>query len=135
MYKNILIPVALDHDGGIEKALAAARELADASARVTVMHVIETIPGYVRGQIPEEVLEARRAEMKKTLAGIAAKMPGATAQLVTGHAGQTIVNFADDHGVDCIILSSHKPGISDFFIGSTANRVVHHAKCSVHVIR
>ncbi|WP_170501927.1 universal stress protein, partial [Ruegeria atlantica] len=38
-------------------------------------------------------------------------------------------------GIDCIVLASHKPGMKDFFLGSTAALVVRHARCSVHVLR
>ena len=38
-------------------------------------------------------------------------------------------------GVDLIIVASHRPGLQDYFLGSTAAKVVRHAKCSVLVIR
>ncbi|MBT8411941.1 MAG: universal stress protein, partial [Octadecabacter sp.] len=44
-------------------------------------------------------------------------------------------DFATDNSIDCIIMASHQPGLEDYFLGSTAARVVRHAKCSVHVIR
>lgn len=135
MYKNILLPIVLDHEEGTQLALNAARLLADEGAAFIVMHVMESIPGYVRSQISEETLTQRRNDMQKALDKIATELSGATTALVSGHAGQTIVNFADEHDIDCIILSSHIPGIENFFIGSTANKVVHHAHCSVHVIR
>ena len=33
------------------------------------------------------------------------------------------------------MIASHKPGFSDYFIGSTAARIVRHAQCSVLVTR
>lgn len=135
MYKNILIPVDFGHDGGVEKALAIARVLAGTSAKFTVMHVMETLPGYVTGQLDHQVLDQRKHELQEALDKIAATLDGATAQLVSGHAGQTIVHFADNNDIDCIVVSSHKPALADMFIGSTANRVVHYANCAVHVIR
>ncbi|WP_245271088.1 universal stress protein [Hoeflea phototrophica] len=51
------------------------------------------------------------------------------------HPGSTIVEYAAAHEIDCIIIASHRPGLQDCFLGSTASRVVRHAKCAVHVIR
>jgi len=42
---------------------------------------------------------------------------------------------AQEKGVDLIIIASHRPGLQDYFLGSTAAKVVRHAKCSVLVIR
>ena len=36
---------------------------------------------------------------------------------------------------DCIVIGSHKPGLIDYLLGSTAARVVRHAPCAVHVLR
>lgn len=135
MYKNILIPVDFDHEEGIENSFRAARLLADENAKFTVMHVMEAIPGYVRGQISEDILKHRHEEMKLSLDKAASGLPGATALLETGHAAQNIVNFAERNDVDCIVLSSHTPRLQKFFIGSTAAKVVNHASCTVLVIR
>lgn len=135
MYKNILIPVVFDHKDGIRKALSAARLLADKDAQVTVMHVLEAVPGYVSSQISDDILENRRKESDRLLNETTAELDGARAKLVSGHAGHTIVNYSSENDIDCIILSSHKPSVMDFFIGSTASRVVHHAACSVLVVR
>ena len=135
MYKNILIPVALDKDHDAKASFEAARLLADAGAVFTVVHVQEPIPAYVASQIPNEVLANTRHEIQAGLQQSAEEIPGARAQLISGHAGRAIVDFANENDIDCIVLASHKPGFENIFLGSTANRVVHHARCSVHVIR
>ncbi|WP_050606082.1 universal stress protein [Ruegeria sp. 6PALISEP08] len=135
MYKNILIPVALDQEHDTQASFEAARQLADADAVFTVIHVQEPIPAYVGSQIPSEVLANTRHEILENLHQTASKIPDAKARLISGHAGRAIVDFANESDADCIVLASHKPGFDDIFLGSTANRVVHHARCSVHVIR
>ncbi|WP_425078527.1 universal stress protein [Ruegeria denitrificans] len=135
MYKNILVPVALDKDHDTQASFEAARLLANADAEFTVLHVQEPIPAYVASQIPEEVLANTRKELQESLHLNAAELSGAKPRLVSGSAGRAIVDFANENDIDCIVLASHKPGIENIFIGSTANRVVHHANCSVHVIR
>ncbi|MFA3920822.1 universal stress protein [Ruegeria hyattellae] len=135
MYKNILIPVALDQDHDTHASFEAARQLADADAACTVVHVQEPIPPYVASQISSEVFANTQHELLESLHQNASEIPGSKTRLISGHAGRAIVNFANENDVDCIVLASHKPGFEDIFLGSTANRVVHHAKCSVHVIR
>ncbi len=135
MYKNILIPVALDKEHDTQASFKAARQLADADAVFTVVHVQEPIPAYVGSQIPSEVLANTRHEILESLHQATSEISDAKVQLISGHAGRAIVDFANQNDVDCIVLASHKPGFEDIFLGSTANRVVHHAKCSVHVIR
>lgn len=135
MYKNILVPVILDEGHDTQAAYLAARALADDGAKFTVIHVMEAIPGYAASAIPADVLANSRNEIEKALKQSAAALPGASTHLISGHAGNAIVNYSREYGIDCIIVASHKPGFEKFFLGSTADRVVRHAKCSVHVIR
>ena len=44
-------------------------------------------------------------------------------------------NALNENKADLIIVASHTPDISNYFIGATADRVVRHAKCSVLVDR
>lgn len=135
MYKNILIPMALENAGNDGTAMKIARRLLDEGGNVTALHVIEAIPAYAVVNLPDNYQEARRAEamtsMKAELGGDTDVNP----VVVIGHAGRTILDYADRQGCDCIILASHIPEMQDYFLGSTAAWVVRHAKCSVHVIR
>lgn len=112
-----------------------ARALAGEDAKLSVVHVQEAIPSYVTAEIPSEVLARTRHDIEEKLAQSAKALPGAVPVLITGHAGRTIVDYASANDIDCIVMASHRPGIEDYFLGSTASRVVRHAKCSVHVIR
>jgi universal stress protein F len=135
MHKNILIPVVFDEHHDTQASYLVARALADEGAKFTVVHVLETIPSYVAAQVPSEVLANTRHEVEESLVQSTKALPGAVPVLISGNAGSAIVDYASEHNVDCIILASHRPGLGDFFLGSTASRVVRHAKCSVHVIR
>ncbi|MCB4458390.1 universal stress protein [Leisingera sp. McT4-56] len=135
MYKNILVPIAPDHGADSASALQAARLLADSDARITALTVADEIPGYVVQQLPEGLLENTRAEMLAELKADLGGVAGVKADVVTGHAGRTITDYAEAHGADCIVIASHRPGLQDYFLGSTAARVVRHAKCTVVVIR
>lgn len=135
MYQNILIPVLLDEEHDATASFDVARALAGENAKMTVLHILETIPAYVTAQIPDAMLANTHAEVEEKLNDVVKGLPGAEAKLISGHAGAAIVDYVKDHGIDCVVVASHRPGFQDFFLGSTASRVVRHASCSVHVIR
>ena len=135
MYKNILIPVLLDPDHAPDAALSAARALADDGAAVTLLHVIEELPSYATAYVAADVVESSRKAARDRLKEIGAQYDGARTELITGHSARNILSWAEEHEADCIIVSSHKPGVQDYFLGGTAARVVRYAQCAVHVIR
>lgn len=135
MYKNILVPVVFDEGHDTQSSYIAARTLADEGATFTVLHVMEAIPAYVASEILADVMARTRDEIKESLQKAATALPGSSVKLLSGHAGGKIVDYANANEIDCIVIASHKPGIEDFFLGSTADWVVRHSKCSVHVIR
>ncbi|NRP14264.1 Universal stress protein F [Aliiroseovarius sp. xm-m-379] len=135
MYKNILVPIALDHDRDSNQSLKIAKVLADEGAKITALHVMEEIPSYVAQYLPEGQISGNAHQLEDRLQQELADMPGVEAKVVSGHAGHAIVDYATRHDVDCIVVASHRPGLTDFLLGSTAARVVRHAPCCVHVSR
>ena len=136
MFKNILVPVMLDHGDTHRKALQAAAALRDGDGAVTLLHVLEAIPTWMTAQIPGEVTANRLNDAKSALQEIADDAgANVSADVIFGHAGRTIVEHAEAHGIDCIIISSHHPGLEDYLLGSTAARIVRHSSCSVVVLR
>jgi nucleotide-binding universal stress UspA family protein len=135
MYKNLLVPVVFSDGHDTQASFLVAKALADENATFTVMHVMERVPGYAAGHIPAELLASSRREVERLLAQSAGALPGAKTALIDGNAGRQIVDYAAENGIDCIVMASHKPGLSNLLLGSTADRVVRHAKCAVHVIR
>jgi len=135
MYKNILVPIALDHGRDSNEALKIARVLADEGAKITALHVMEEVPSYVAQYLPEGQMESNEKELKNRLTSELAGAAGVEVAVVAGHAGHTIVDYAAHNEIDCIVVASHRPGLQDYFLGSTAARVVRHAPCAVHVSR
>ncbi len=135
MYDKILVPIAFDEDHDDSKALPVARLLANPGAQIVLFHVMDEIPPYAMSYLAEDFRSESRdaiiAELKKRTEGT----ENAQVVVVDGHSGRTIVDWAGDHEVDCIVISSHRPGLQDYFLGSTAARVVRHAPCAVHVLR
>ncbi len=134
MYSNILVPIALDHDDAAAAAIEIAQALRAQGGRLTLLHVLDEVPSFVSTHLPEGVLEGNVKAAESELARIAGPV-GAEAKVVWGHSARTILDFAQDHQNDCIVIASHKPGLQDYFLGSTAAHVVRHAQCSVHVLR
>ncbi|WP_422662020.1 universal stress protein [Pannus brasiliensis] len=60
----------------------------------------------------------------------------ATADYHIGEPGEAICRVAEDWGADLIVIGRHaRGGISELLLGSVSNYVIHHAKCSVLVVK
>lgn len=135
MYHNILVPISFDVDRDISGPLKLANLLATPDAQVTLLHVVEHIPDYAISYMPKEYLTEARQAIQTELDTLAAKVPNAKGLVVEGHSGRTILDWAEVNTPDLIIMASHRPGMQDLLLGSTATHVVRHAKCAVHVVR
>ena len=61
---------------------------------------------------------------------------GVTSEVVMGIPGQTIIDIAEGWSADLIVVGSHGRGFwSRALLGSVSDSVVHHANCSVLVVR
>jgi nucleotide-binding universal stress UspA family protein len=56
-------------------------------------------------------------------------------ELVPGHAAEVITHYAAAHGDDLIVIGHRGHFLGDVLLGSTADRVAHHAQCPVMVVR
>ena len=135
MYKNVLVPIAIDHEAATEQALSVARLLVDEGGSITALNVVEPIPGFIANELPQGQLEKTAEEVRHLLTREIGNVQGVSPVIMHGHPGRSIVEFAERNGMDCIVIASHKPGLADYFLGSTAARVVRHAPCAVHVVR
>lgn len=135
MYSHVLVPISFENDRDAAGAVEVARALADDDAQITLMHVIEQVPSYAISYMPQEFLTETRKAVSAELAEMAGQVPNAHSVLVDGHSGRTIVDWAKENAVDLIVIASHRPGMQDLLLGSTAGQVVRHAPCAVHVVR
>ena len=134
MYNKILVSLSLSH-GYSERALKLARALKLEGGKIIAVHVFELVHSSVHLYVPEEEIEKVRKSAKENLAKRIGAEKDIEAVMLTGHAGLSITEYANKVDADCIIVGSHKPGLQDYFLGSTAARIVRHAQCSVHVLR
>ncbi|KPQ06615.1 MAG: universal stress protein family protein [Rhodobacteraceae bacterium HLUCCA12] len=136
MYKNIIVAVDLAHGDAGKALLGRAGQLVDEGGTIRLLHVIEDVPSYVAAELPRDLNDRRQAEAKVEL-GLLTQGAGAnvSSEVRMGAASSQILQCAEDTGADLIMIASHRPGLSDYFIGSTAARVVRHAQCSVLISR
>ena len=135
MYKTIIVPIDIGHIERAEPMIKAARQLGP-DAEIILANAIETVPSHIQAEIPANLVEENRAKSKAKLDAVAKEVGGkVTVEMVDGHAATAILDIAEANNADVIVIGSHKPGWQDYLIGSTASRVVRHAKCSVLVIR
>jgi universal stress protein F len=136
MYKTILVPIDMSHIAKGKANIDIAAQHAAAGARIILLNVVEEIPNWAAVELPagllDKSLEASQSELKSiaTAAGMKVEV-----EVRTGHSYNTILEVAEKKNADLIIIASHRPGLQDYFLGSTASKVVRHANCSVLVVR
>jgi len=134
MYKNILVPIDLSHPEQGHKILQLARTIGGPDARLTALFVAGEVPSFVAAELPEHLLDENRANAAADLKALADAV-GAATEVRTGHASTVILEEANKLEADLIVVASHRPGLEDYFLGSTAARVVRHSDCAVLVDR
>jgi nucleotide-binding universal stress UspA family protein len=134
MYKTILVPIDLGHPEQGSKMLGIARQIGGAESRVVALYVAADVPGFVAAELPKGLLNKNLAKSRADLGAMAEKAAAET-EIRSGHPPTKILEYAEEIGADLIIMASHRPGLQDYFLGSTAARVVRHAACAVFVDR
>ena len=128
------------------KALTCAISMAKANrARLTIVHAYASIVPMVPEQFIasttwERVDTETRRWAERQVAGLAdkAKKHGvrASAVMLIGDPAQQIVRKARATRADLIVVGTHgRRGLSKFFIGSVAERVIATAPCPVMTVR
>jgi len=140
MFKTILVPIDFEQHGSWERAVDAAFALARADgADLHIMHVIRSTPAMVAQYLPRDFAATSDAQAMATLREMVAGhgIGESEAKLLVRH-GEVypeILDTARDLGADLIVLGAHRPGVTDYLLGTTAARVARHAKCSVFLVR
>ncbi len=123
MYNTIIVPTDFLHEELTIAALKEAEALSN-KGHIILLHVLEHVP---------HTLSKTRETMNEWL-----KKSGVKAEIEIRE-GRTsyheIIEFAKEKKADLILINSHKPGLGDYLLGSTASKVVRHAPCSVLVAR
>jgi nucleotide-binding universal stress UspA family protein len=122
-------------------ALAYAKTL---GAHLAILNVINTRvlrhPALVDLPVYEEALQSVEENARIALDAVAAECRKEVAEVSvnsrTGIPASEIVLFADEEGVDLIVMGTHgRTGFSHLLVGSTAETVVRTAHCPVLTVR
>ena len=136
MFKTILVPIDIAHVAEGKANINLAAQHAEAGAKIILLNVVEDIPGWAAAELPANIVETSRTRAQAELTTIAKESGMDVAiEVRSGHSYKTILDVAKENKADLIIIASHRPGLQDYFLGSTAAKVVRHATCSVLVIR
>lgn len=138
-FNNVL--VAIDGSEGAERALDCAISLVERlGGKLTALVVEGKLPAYAatagevdqvkkeKDEFFQRVLEGARSEAAEH--GVELET-----ELVPGHAAEVISHYAKAHGHDLIVIGHRGHFLGDYLLGSTADRVSHHAHCPVIVVR
>lgn len=136
-YQHILIAVDLDDTN--RSVVAKAVEISGGNADLELIHVVEPLQIY--GPIPtidySSIQSHSEQIARERLAALGAEFGIGSEQqhILEGVAQKEIHAFAEERGIDLVVLGSHgRHGVS-LLLGSTANAVLHGAKCDVLAVR
>jgi nucleotide-binding universal stress UspA family protein len=139
MFKHILVPTDLTQRN--RKAMDIAVNMAlENKAAVTLLHVIETVEGADSDDFKKfyKQLGARAGKtIDKLISEYAREGLSIEKQIIYGRRVYEILNFADAHKVDLIIMSSHKldPGNAAEGWGTISFKVGVLSHCPVMLVK
>lgn len=136
MYRKVIVPVDIAQVDRGETILRRAETIADAEGDIILLNVVEDLPSYLAIDVPAGLIEGALREARDMLTALKTRCGSrARIEIRTGHAAREILAAADEHKADLVMIASHHPDLSNYIFGSTADRVVRHASCSVLVDR
>ena len=137
MYKHILFATDLSNE--TEFVINKVRAIRGfTNAKLSLVHVVEPLPGYSYAYLGVEDIEGQLIEEAKTaIAKLGQELSVETQDewVEVGPTKSKILAVAENIGADLIICGSHgRHGLS-LLLGSTANAILHGAKCDVLTVR
>ena len=140
MYKQILVPIDLADTDLAKPAIEAAVTLARSSGgSVRLINVLPMTPVMLAEYVPPDFDLQQRKASEDALSRIASECgldPAHVSWAVRqGGIYHEVLEQAKAINADLIVMSSHRPAMRTYFLGSNAGHVVRYAKCSVLVVR
>lgn len=142
VYRHILL--AVDFSSQDSQVVQKARNLSSQiGARLSLIHVLDNIPmpdtpyGTAIPLDTETTYDAMLNVEKQKLSQIGNTLgiDPAYRWLVWGEPREEIIRIAEQENVDLIVVGSHGRHGLALLLGSTANSVLHYAKCDVLAVR
>jgi universal stress protein F len=136
LYKSVLIPVDLANVARINSLVDQASVYSSSNSKVILLNVVEEIPGWAAVELPRGIIDKSvQSSLVKLKALAASASIEVEVEVRVGHPYKTILEVAEEKSAELIIVASHQPELQNYFLGSTAAKVVRHATCSVLVVR
>lgn len=139
-YKKVL--VALELNQKTDKVIMdkAKQVVAGQDIDMYLIHAVEHMSSYgaaygVSAGIDVEEVLSQEADKGLAEVGAKYKIPTEKQIVKVGPAKFLILEEAEDLGVDLIVLGSHGRHGVRLLLGSTANAILHNAKCDVLAVR
>jgi universal stress protein F len=141
MFKKILMPIDLQETQLAAKAVKIAID--EARKHDAEIHVLTVIPGFgmpmVASFFPDsamkDAMKGVARELKKYIDTNLPKDITSHPIIAEGNPAERILEQARKINADLIVIPSHTESLGQTLLGSCASRVVHHARCSVMVIK
>ena len=139
MFKSILVPIDLADTDLAKPAIATAATLSETwSGAVRLLNVLPMTPVMLAEYVPADFDTQQRQTSEEALA-IVARESGIEPSRVSyavrqGGIYHEILEEATAIKAELIVMTSHRPAMRTYFLGSNAGHVVRYAKCSVLVV-
>ncbi len=140
MFEHILVP--LDGSQLAECVLPHVVAIARANdSRVSLLRVLDPIGAATRPQSVDPFdWQIRKAEAETYLRDRASTLEKAglnsMVEVLEGKAAETTIEYAHDHGVKLILMSSHgQSGISGWNVSSVVQKIILRAQTSIMIVR
>jgi nucleotide-binding universal stress UspA family protein len=139
MFKSILVPLDLADTDLAKPAIATAATLSHTwSGTVRLLNVMPMTPVMLAEYVPPDFEAQQKTASEEALAIIAGECgldDKVTSVVRQGGIYHEVLEEAKNIHADLIVMSSHRPAMKTYFLGSNAGHVVRYAKCSVLVVR
>lgn len=140
MFKSILVPIDLADTDLAKPAIATAATLSETwNGMVRLLNVLPITPVMLAEYVPADFDTQQRQVSEEALAIVARESGIERSRISTmvrqGGIYHEILEEAASIHADLIVMTSHRPAMRTYFLGSNAGHVVRYAECSVLVVR
>lgn len=139
------IAVAIDLSSESSAVMKRALDVAAPDSEIHLIYVQEPMDSVYMGVVPygpvfvgmDEVEENLRSELREKLdtIGETAGVPASCRHFLSGTPAREIRQFAEENGMDLIVLGTHGQKGVQLLLGATANSVLHGSSCDVLAVR